>query len=236
MFFARRKTVFKLVAAARFLVATATLVVLAAPASGQTFTNGQYCTYTQGGWGAVPHGNNPGALLAANFDSVYPVAYYPNGLIIGYPAKYTMTFASALAIQDYLPAGGKPKVLTANYPTSTSSGVFGGQVLALELNVDFSNAGFFPYPGLLGGLVLSNTGTSLDGQTVSDILAIANQALGGGALPTDYTISGLNDLVSLLNQGFDNCYPSGWVQSHLSTPACPDGTVFDPTQGICVEG
>ena len=41
-------------------------------------------------------------------------------------------------------------------------GVFADQVLALELNVDIEG---------LGRLVLSGTGTSLDGQTVAGVLA-----------------------------------------------------------------
>ncbi len=230
MIFTERQIFLKSAATARWFVMVAALLAMASPAIGQTFTNGQYCTFTQGGWGAPPHGTNPGALLAADFSTVYPASVYPAGLIIGYTSQHTMTFASALVIQDYLPAGGKPKALTADYPTSTSSGVFGGQVLTLELNVDFGNAGLFPDPGIVGNLVLSNTGTSFDGQTVSDVLAVANQALGGGPLPADYTISSLNDLVTLLNQGFDNCLPSGWVQSHLSapvsSPSC-DPTVFE---------
>ena len=119
---------------------------------------------------------------------------------------------------NYLPAGGKPHALIADLvnPTSSPSGVFGGQVLALQLNVDFSATGGLP--GGFGSLTLSGTGTSFDGMMLSQILAAANLALGGGSL-LDST---LNDLVSLLNQGFDNCYPSGWVQDHL-TPSSGGG-------------
>ncbi len=226
MFFARRCTFLKPASAARFFIGVATLLVLAVPALGQTFTNGQYCTFTQGGWGAAPHGNNPGALLATNFGSVYP-----SGVIIGDTALYTMTFTNALAIQNYLPAGGKANALTGSLtdPTSSPSGVFGGQVLTLELNVDFSNVGVIP--GGVGNLFFFNTSSSFDGESVQDVLAAANYALGGGNLADighgDYSIRGtvtgtynLNDLVSFLNQGFDNCYPSGWVQDHL-TPTPP---------------
>jgi hypothetical protein len=44
----------------------------------------------------------------------------------------------------------------------------------------------------------------------------ANEVLGGGALPSGYTVSNLNDLVSFLNQAFDNCLPSGWAQQYLT--------------------
>ena len=46
-----------------------------------------------------------------------------------------MKFTSALALQNYLPAGGAPGVLTADLfnPTSSSANVFGGQVLGQAL-------------------------------------------------------------------------------------------------------
>jgi hypothetical protein len=52
------------------------------------------------------------------------------------------TFTTAAAIDAYLPATGTAGIFTTGYtnPTATSAGVFGGQVLALKLSVDFSNA------------------------------------------------------------------------------------------------
>ena len=102
-------------------------------------------------------------------------------------------------------------------PTSTSAGVFGGQVTALRLNVDFNDAGIIDgFLGSISGLVLQGTGGSLDGQTVAAILAAAEQALGGGALPAGYDHSSLNNLVDELNNAFDNCDPSDWAQIHLA--------------------
>jgi hypothetical protein len=158
-------------------------------------------------------------LLKNDFYVVYPPE--PTGFVeVGIPGTtgFSMKFTSPDAVMNYLPAGGKPKALTADLtdPTSSPSGVFGGQVLALQLNVDFSTVGILP--GGFGSLTLSGTGTPFDEMMVSEILAAANLALGGGSL-VDST---LNDLVSLLNQGFDNCYPSGWVQDHL-TPSSSGG-------------
>ena len=67
-------------------------------------TNGQFCTYTQGGWGAPPNGGNPGTILANNFATVYPSGFVE----VGVPgaAGFSMKFTSAAAIQAYLPAGG----------------------------------------------------------------------------------------------------------------------------------
>jgi len=149
------------------------------------------CTVTQGGWHAKPQGNNPGTLLAKDFPTVYP-----SGVTIG--GTFTLTFDSAADVRAFLPAGGPPGVLTssATDPTSSAAGVFAGQVLALQLNVDIEH---------FGTVVISGTGTSFDGKTVADVLAAANTALGGGPLPAGFTISSLNDLVDSLNQKFDNC-------------------------------
>lgn len=165
----------------------------------QPFTG---CTVTQGGWGAPPHGNNPGALLSSKFSTVYP-----SGVTIG--GTNTLHFTSAAAIGAFLPQGGPPAALTSSVtdPTSrTSAGVFAGQVLALQLNVDIN--GF-------GSLVLSGTGTSLDGKTVAQILSAANIALGGGPLPSGFSYSSLNDLIDNLNSAFDGCVANSFATTHL---------------------
>jgi len=172
------------------------------------FEPGDYFTYTQGGWGGP---GSPGQILHNNFTTVYT-----SGVTVG--DAYTMLFTAAQSVTDYLPAGGTPSALIADVtnPTSSTSGVFGAQVLALQINVDFSAAGITQGPGgPVGELELCNTGTSLDGQTIAQILAAANTALGGGGLPTGYSISDLNDLVDNLNKAFDNGIPSLWAIDHL---------------------
>lgn len=174
-----------------------------------------YCSYTQGGWGADPHGTNPGELLSTNFGSAYP-----SGVQVGNGTNW-MLFDSASAVDAYLPAGGTPSTITGQFtdPTSTSSGVFGGQVLTLRLNVDLGTV----IPGgthSIGDLILTGTGTSLDGQSVSAILADAESALAGGALPSGYTISTLSSLIDLLNNSVDGCVASDWANTHLLVPAC----------------
>jgi hypothetical protein len=175
-----------------------------------------FTTYTQGGWGATPNGSNPASLLASNFSSVYTGGVVEVG--VSGSGGYSMKFTSAAAIGAYLPAGKTPGVLTADLtnPTSTSAGVFGGQVLALQLNVDFSDAGVTA--GGFGDLVYSDSASSLDGKTVSEILAAANMALGGGGLPSGYTFSSLNALATNLNESFDNGVPTSWAETHLSQP------------------
>lgn len=173
------------------------------------------CTFTQGGWGGTPNGHNPATLLEDNFATVYP-----SGVEVGIPGGggFSMIFTSSAAIGAYLPAGGPSGVLNTDLvdPTSSSSGVFGGQVLTLQLNVDFSAAGL-PHADdqEIGDLKLCNTGTSLDGMTLSQILAVANTVLGGGSLPSGFTVSTLNDLITDLNESFDNCNPDGWAQENI---------------------
>jgi hypothetical protein len=172
-----------------------------APPPGPPF-NG--CSVTQGGWGAPPHGNNPGALLASSFKTVYPM-----GVSIGdNGGPFTLHFTSAAAIQAFLPQGGTPGALDASAvdPTSSSAGVFAGQVLALQLNVNVEG---------MGSLVLTGTGTSLDGKTLTQVVAAANTALGGGPLPAGFSFSSLNDLVDNLNNAFDGCVADSFAQTHL---------------------
>lgn len=167
-------------------------VQVTAPATGGVFT-----TYTQGGWGAKPHGNNPGALLAANFSRVYP----GGSVVIG--GNFTLTFTSAGAIEKFLPQGSQPRALTQSYvdPKQKNLTVLAGQVLTLRLNVDFSAAGILQ-TGLGSLTVVSGP---LAGMTVNQVLALGNAVLGGNtaALPAGASISTLNDVITSINENFD---------------------------------
>jgi hypothetical protein len=156
---------------------------------------GQFTTYTQGGWGAPAKGNNPAALLTAKFTTVYP------GGSVAIGGTYKLTFTSALSIINFLPQGGTPGKLAASAtnPTTSAAGVFAGQVLALQLSVDFSTKGMTP-AGLGGLKVVSGP---LAGQTVTQVLALANSVLAGGALPSGMSISDLNNVVDAINNNFD---------------------------------
>jgi len=158
--------------------------------TGITVQHGPLQTVTQGGWGAPPHGNNPGALLLANFSKVYP-----NGVRIGCQAGQSLLFTSAAQIQAFLPQGGTPGVLP-------NAGVFAGQVLALQLNVDFSKAGVLP-SGLATDLITSGP---LTGWTVQQVLNLANSVLGGCTTLPAFgvtSISELNDIVTAINEKYD---------------------------------
>ena len=168
-------------------------------------------------------------LLKNNF-----VAVYPSGFVeVGIPGAggFSMKFTSASAIQTYLPAGSTGRALTQDYvnPTSSSAGVFGGQVLALQLNVDFGARGLTPgSSGPEGGLVFTDPTSPLNGYTVSQILAVANKALGGGS--TVVSISVLNALVTSLNEAFDNSQTTTWAQTYILIPTATRSGSTDPSQ------
>jgi len=180
--------------------------------------SGDYCTYGQGAWGTDANGNNPGSIRDNNFGTVYP-----SGVSVG--EGYSMTFETSGNVNNFLPGCKTPAALTSSLlnPQSfcgqepnTTGGIFGAQVLAFKLNSDF-NAADVLASNLhnFGSVILVDTNTSLDGKTIADILDRAETALGGGALPLDYTISQLNTLVDAINQAFSECEPSEWAQAHL---------------------
>lgn len=155
---------------------------------------GQFRTQTQGGWGAVPQGNNPGAYLHANFAGAFPA-----GLVVG--GGFTLSLTSAQAVTDYLPDGGTPAPLTQNWvnPTQMIS-VLAGQVVALSLSVGFDlyDPNFGASPVNLKDLVVADMASPYFGWTVQQVLDEANLILGGG--PGDP--SQINDAVSSINENF----------------------------------
>ena len=76
---------------------------------------------------------------------------FPSGVEVGVPgaAGFSMIFTDELAVFAYLPQLAIEGVLTSDQldPTTSSSGSFGGDVLALALNIGLSDA------GVLGGTV-----------------------------------------------------------------------------------
>jgi hypothetical protein len=163
-------------------------------------TNG-YSTYTIGGWGAPPNGQNIASKLLFYFPTVYP-----KGVCVGnVGANYNIKLTSQPAIQNLLGGGGTPGYLKHNFtnPTSTEAGVFASQVIALKLNMDFSALGI-KKPGLANLKVAP--GNKLAGYTVTQVATLANKVLGGttSALPVGVSLSDLNGVVDAINNNFDN--------------------------------
>ena len=180
----------------RNLIATGLLNALlwagfSGKALGVSFTNGDFFTYGQQDWGSATSGTTAPLILVANYNTVY--ASSGGALQVGnvVPGGFSMIFTGASELQTYLPDTGLPELLDANLvdPRTTSSGANGGEVTALKLNIDFSDAGVLP--GNLGihfgDLLLQNFTTSgglnvhaLNGLTVRHFAAGMNNLLGGG--------------------------------------------------------
>ncbi|MFM7311457.1 MAG: hypothetical protein ACKOZY_12685, partial [Flavobacteriales bacterium] len=150
---------------------------------------GIHKTFTQGGWGATPNGDNPGVYLHANFSSAYPT-----GVIIGCGSN-TLVFETAQEITDFLPSGGTPSALP-NYSVLT------GQLLAATLNVGFDafDANFASSSIALADMEFVS-GT-FQGMTVQQVLAIANDVIGGCS--SAYSTSSVNNALTIINENFDN--------------------------------
>jgi len=163
----------------------------------QAASTGGFTTYTQGGWGASPSGNNPGQILKNNFSRVFSC-----GVKVG--GRYTLNFTSSTAVANFLPAGGTANKLTCSYtnPTSSSAGVLAGQVLAMQLSLAFSDA-HVTRSGL-GSLKLQSG--KFTGYTLSSFCSLANRVLGGdtSCLPSGATIADVNDAATKVNENFDN--------------------------------
>lgn len=164
----------------------------------QTLGGNQNCqlrTQTPGGWGAPANGNNPGVYRDANFDSAFP-----SGLTIG--CDNTMILESASEVQAFLPSGGTPSALPAvgNVDPNTVTNTFAGHLVAIKLSVGFDNNDpLFGQSDLaLENAVLS--GGTFEGYSVSEIIAIADQVIGGCS--DEFTPSQLTDALSAINENF----------------------------------
>jgi hypothetical protein len=187
-------------------------------APGCGWVDGDVITYNQDSW---DQGAAGGTTLEQNFFSVYP-----SGVVeVGIPGSggFSMGFLGYSYIFDYFSAGGPNGPLTSDLinPTSTSSGEFGGDVLALQLDVDFSDAGFtIGTSGLrFGDLTLCGLTTPVNGMSVRDFLAVANTLLGGGS--NGYDISDIGPLTVLVDTSFNGGAATSFAQAHLINGNCP---------------
>jgi hypothetical protein len=137
---------------------------------------------------------------------------------------FFIEFTSGSDLGDFLPASGPFEPLNTDLenPTTTSAGIFAGEVAGLKLNIDFSAAGLLPGTAGLhfGDLVLTGmTGpdSGLNGLTVSQLLTLDNMALGGA--DTGFTITDLDIELAGLNNAFDDgTQASSFAQDHLLAP------------------
>ena len=208
------------------LLAIVLTLACAGAAKADTFSNGEFVTYTQTDWST---GGAGASFLSTDYNSVY--ASTNEVLIVGAVGLglFNIAFTGASDVLSYIPTAGTPEALTASLlnPSSNQGSVFSGDVVALTLNIDFSNAGLLGTSSVpFGGLALRNFGGSLsglDGLTVSQFLAIANICLGDGSCP-----EGLNNIATItgeLNVSFDG----GTVQSGFFPSCFPNECTFANT-------
>jgi len=156
-------------------------------------------TFTQGGWGGM------GTVeLLDRFSEAYP-----QGLAVG--SNHWLRFDSGDEIGRFLPQGGRPGTLINNYDPPrkrTEAGVFAGQVVALRLNVDYSDAGLLP-PGLAGHRITQGT---FEGWTAGDLLNFAEQVLGGDSDDMTYTFSELSDACTAINENYCDGRDKGYLE------------------------
>jgi hypothetical protein len=184
-------------------------------APGCGWRTGDMRTFPQGAYGdATSHG---GTLLAANFGAQYGA----NSLLVG--GAQTLRFTTASAVISYLPASGVPAALTGSLtnPLTSSSGEFGGQIVALQINADFSGAGVIAGARDLGSLYICSYAASplVNGQTVDQFLVTANSLLGGGS--ASFGIGTANAVAAQINNAFVDGVPSTFAQENLVAGPCP---------------
>jgi len=154
-------------------------------------------TYTIGGWGAQPNGSNPGVYLHANFAGAFP-----NGITIG--CDNTLTLTTAQMVTDWLPSGSTPSVLPAGNMVDDMSynNVLAAQLVGVTLAVGFDayDADFATSEDFLGDRYVNVA--PFEGMTVSQLLALANQEIGGCA--SSYSTSELNTALTAINENYDN--------------------------------
>jgi hypothetical protein len=203
------------------------------------------CTYTQGGY----HGTGtPGDLFDANYTAVF-AGGLTMGIEDGSGPKHDASWSGdatgETALKSYFTGGGSSGALTADTlnATSVSGGTLAKQTATLTLNVGFgiTNTVFPTTPAIpaadtsgFGNFTLCNLAegsainaftltaaqaAALNGLTVSQVLAAANDALGGNGLPSYVASFGnLNELVTALNESFDNCTASAFAVANVCQP------------------
>ena len=187
--------------------------------AGCPWVNGDELTYTQVSWPEDPSAN---ALLANNYASVY--AAVSDVFSIG-TGGFSLAFGDAAHLIAFFGKGrsGQPDTQSQTNPGSSEAGLFGGDVAALKLDIDFADAGLLPGAAgvAFGDLHLCGLVDTpdLDGSTVRQLLDVANGWLGGNAGPD--TLAAVDTLVENVNITFDGGVVTPFAQAHLVNGTCP---------------
>ena len=186
---------------------------------------GEVISYSQWSWGSAS--DQAATVLHTRFYLVYPLS---GAVLVGLPDPgFKIWFTDTDRIVDYLPDCGFPESLTRDHldPSTTESGCLGGSTLALQLDVDFSDAGQLngssgvPFGDLRVCGV--NNRAAVEGETVRQLLGRANTMLGAGVpdYGGPYDAGDLYQLLDDVTGGFEGGAPSYFARAHLAKGACP---------------
>lgn len=188
---------------------------------------GSYHTEIPTTWGSPLSTCNGDFQLPAYLETSF-ATIFPNDLTIGC-SNHSATFTSAAAVRSYLypGSGGSAVPLTQSFTNPTQAqlpNTLAKEVVALTLNVavDIADQQFSQTPHLLKDLVLPNGvyGT-FAGWTVEQVLAEANNYLGGCGMSASYTVGRLLQAVRSINQNFRGGSTAG---TFLACPTDPEGS------------
>ena len=171
---------------------------------------GQLRTQSPGGWGTRPEGFNPATYLEANFSNAFPW-----GLVIGCRDGKTITLTTSLAVSNFLPAGGRPAVLTDFYtdPVGLKNSL-AGHIASLSLSVgfDYADPDFGVAQVNLGDMQIASG--AFEGMSVNQFLQLANDVIGGCG--DTYSIGNVISTASNINNNYlDGLVDMGFLK-------CPD--------------
>jgi hypothetical protein len=180
-----------------------------------------YRTQTAGAWGASCSGGNPACIRNTNFPTCFP-----QGVVVG--GTHTVTFTTSQALENFLPDGGTSQVLTQNYTNPANAaalptGQIGNQLITLAVTLGFCDCHVSGF-GDLGSLAIvkdTQTPNVFTNWTVRQVFTLANTIYGGasGSLPTGVTLTELSNVLTKINECFDNGTAN---TGYLFNPDCFD--------------
>lgn len=170
--------------------------------AGPPTLSGLYRTHSQETWGLAPTAANPAGYLSANFG-----AAFPGGLVLGSFLGFTATFRSPRAVEMYLPEGGAAVPLDRHLVDPRMiNNVLLAETTALAINagLDAWDPNFAPGTTPLQDLVVAAPSSRCFGMTVREVLALANDLLGGLGDPAGLTPDEMLECVRSINSTFED--------------------------------
>ena len=230
-----------------------------------------HCTFTKGFWGnkkGKDCNNDNTETILDGFDLAN------NPIEIGLPGHY-LIIDNTQCVLDFLPGGGPSKILADDYdcintpPVKKKGALKNGlltQTIALALNLRYdADLGVLPLKQFVvtydpedqcdpfsdadGGEAQFEISAEIIAElgvdnTIADLFELASLALGDG-YDGDLSLSEINDAVTAINEGFDECRVlGGFYDEEQSEKSAPAGSTTDvelatlavypnPTSDVC---